>query len=59
MPSTRIQNARAKRSREMHMVSDYENMDGIYLPYGNNNSKSTEKEIENFIVKQRRKLDRP
>ena len=46
MPSTRKQKAKARKSREMDMMSDFENMD---VMIGNENINSIEQELSNMI----------
>ena len=46
MPSTRKQKAKARKSREKDMMSDFENMD---VMIGNENSNPTERELLNVI----------
>ena len=46
MPSTRGQNAKARKSKEMDMMSDFENMDVIL---GSINVNPIERELSNVI----------
>ena len=46
MPSTRRQKAKARKSRELDMLSDYGNMD---IMLGDGNSNSIEKELDSLI----------
>ena len=46
MPSTRKQKAKARKSREMHMMSDFENLD---IMLGNSNINHIEKELAEAI----------
>ena len=46
MPSTRKQKAKARRSRQMDMMSDFENMD---VMLGNDNANAIERELSNVI----------
>ena len=46
MPSTRKQKAKARKSRELHMLSDYGNMD---VMLGEGNSNSIERELDSLI----------
>ena len=46
MPSTRRQKAKARKSRELDMLSDYGNMD---IMLGDGNSNSTERELDSLI----------
>ena len=46
MPSTRKQKAKARKSREMDMMSDFENMD---VMLGNDNANSIEQELSNVM----------
>ena len=46
MPSTRKQKAKARKSREMDMMSDFENMD---VMIGNENTNPIERELSNMI----------
>ena len=46
MPSTRKQKAKARKSREMDMMSDFENMDYML---GNNTVNTIERELSNVI----------
>ena len=46
MPSTRSQKTKARRSREMDMMSDFENMDVLL---GNGNVNPIERELANTI----------
>ena len=46
MPSTRCQKAKAKRSREMDMLSDYDNLD---VMLGNENNNPIERELADAI----------
>ena len=47
MPSTRKQKAKARKSRELDMLSDYGNMD---VMLGEGNSKSIERELDSLIT---------
>ena len=46
MPSTRRQKAKARNSRELDMISDFEKMD---IMLGNDNINTFEREISNVI----------
>ena len=46
MPSTRKQKAKARKSKELDMSSDFGNMD---VMLGDGNSKSTERELDSLI----------
>ena len=46
MPSTRRQKAKARKSRELDMLSDYDNMD---VMLGDGNSNSIERELDSLI----------
>ena len=46
MPSTRRQKAKARKSREMDMMSDFDNIDEIIR---NENTNSIERELANAI----------
>ena len=46
MPSTRRQKAKSRKSRELDMLSDYDNMD---IMLGGGNSNSIERELDNLI----------
>ena len=46
MPSTRRQKAKARKSRELDMLSDYGNMD---IMLGDGNSNSIERELDSLI----------
>ena len=46
MPSTRIQKAKARKSREMDMMSDFENLD---VMLGNSNNNPIERELADAI----------
>ena len=46
MPSTRRQKAKARKSREMDMMSDFDNID---VMIGNENTNSIERELANAI----------
>ena len=46
MPSTRKQKAKARKSRELDMLSDYGNMD---VMLGEGNSNSIERELDSLI----------
>ena len=46
MPSTRKQKAKARKSREVDMMSDFENMD---VMIGNENTNPIERELSNMI----------
>ena len=46
MPSTRKQKAKARKSRELDMLSDYGNMD---VMLGDRNSNSIERELDSLI----------
>ena len=48
MPSTRKQKTKARKSREMDMMSDFENMD---VMIGNENTNPIERELSNIIGK--------
>ena len=48
MPSTRSQKAKARKSREMDMMSDFDNMD---VMIGNENINPIERELSNAIEK--------
>ena len=47
MPSTRKQKAKARKSRELDMLSDYHNMD---VMLGDGNSNSIERELDGLIM---------
>ena len=46
MPSTRKQNAKARKSREIDMMSDFENLD---VMLGNSNNNPIERELAESI----------
>ena len=46
MPSTRKQKAKARKTRELDMLSDYGNMD---IMLGDGNSNSIERELDSLI----------
>ena len=46
MPSTRKQNSKARKSREMDMMSDFENLD---VMLGNSNNNPIERELADAI----------
>ena len=54
MPSTRKQKAKARKSRELDMLSDYGNMD---LMLGEGNSNSIERELDSLINVPERQQD--
>ena len=54
MPSTRRQKAKARKSRELDMLSDYENMD---IMLGDGNSNSIERELDSLINVPERQQD--
>ena len=54
MPSTRKQKAKARKSRELDMLSDYGNMD---VMLGDGNSNSIERELDSLINVSERQQD--
>ena len=54
MPSTRRQKARARKSRELEMLSDYATMD---IMLGNGSSNSIERPLDSLIVGPERQQD--
>ena len=54
MPSTRKQKAKARKSRELDMLSDYGNMD---VMLGEGNSNSIERELDSLINVPERQQD--
>ena len=54
MPSTRKQKAKARKSRELDMLSDYGNMD---VMLGDGNSKSIERKLDSLNSVPKRRQD--
>ena len=54
MPSNRKQKAKARKSRELDMLSDYGNMD---VKLGDGNSNSIRRELDSLIIVSERQQD--